>query len=1176
MKLTALRMNRLEVWNSPQCAGGSRLAFLPDVVRCDAVVQVTPGGDTLSVAIPLGSPAIAEVIEHRILRVWQNDAQFDEWVIDGIAKDADNEVLEISCESIESLLGRRVRPVGSIAGGMIAYDFEIVGRKPSEIWTETLAPAFTADGLTWLALGTVDEDLADDYVLSWLSPLELLQLIGTQRELTLQLRRNGTADYKVDLLQQLGAAAPALHVRYGVNLAGSKLTTTVRQQATRVFPSGASDGERRATMARAVWKVAGVAGLVITLADPAGGDGPIAFDDQIVGAYLRKVDGSLTQVTDSSAAAQTVTVASATGIATNNLIQFRANAGGDDLTWLDSPLDVAAYGVVVGQPQFDEVPGTNNVIPNPALRDWPSGALPVGYTAIGAPTTSKETTAPFFRTGPHSLKVIAAAAGQGVKSPAGAIVPSANSPFVAGFPSFRITSGQVRAELEFTTGGGPVIVPVTIAKSSELGQWVDVVIEGEDANAIAATAVAVRIIAHEGAATFHVDRVQASEGAAALPFVEGSGGTRLWQRANQELKRFGAPPATFDVQMIDVVGDGQLPELGGAVMVVDGRISSAFGGFGSRIAALKIDYRRPRESQITVSDRPEDLTGFLTISDRVRSRAIVGTTDDTLGPSLDVRATPGASDFTITYVVNATSFQYSIDGAAYTTVPASPFVVTRPAAGANDKTLSFRAIKDGQTIEDTITIPAIDKDTFAADLAVVQTAQNDSTSSFQATTSNPGSGASVTLRFTLVNCTAQGYSGAGPHVISSGTTVVVNRPSMSAGQATITFESLISGQPTERVSRTVPGTVYDPASDPENLLTNGGGQIGTVNTLATGWSNPIGNGVQVADDFSKFGDRSLRIVNATALQSQSYVIIEPPTTMCVYELSGWIKADAAASQAPKLIIANQFGQTIEIIDAVGLTGAPDASTKEVYHGTGTYDFTLVRMRFRSVGSGAFRLYVTLGDGGVATTGSAWFDGLILKRLIKEAPNLTVTPVEGATSVTINYTVDSDATFEYSTDNGAFVSVPASGFTVTRNAAGGATKKLTFRATRASQTKVVVVEVPPQVAAPPPTAPTFTSVNVVIANDGTDTGRVTWAVSNAPAGEKYNVWLSEAGGGWTLIGHDLASGTTQQDFQSAFNLDLTPPGSDTVNEKAYVVMTKDQTVVATSHTVSVNLPIDTAP
>ena len=90
-------------------------------------------------------------------------------------------------------------------------------------------------------------------------------------------------------------------------------------------------------MARAQWEVATLGlGNTVALADPNGGAGPILYDDQLTGLYLRMVDGSLTEITDCfvDSPAQTIVVDDVTGITAGDLIQLRADSSGTDLTSL--------------------------------------------------------------------------------------------------------------------------------------------------------------------------------------------------------------------------------------------------------------------------------------------------------------------------------------------------------------------------------------------------------------------------------------------------------------------------------------------------------------------------------------------------------------------------------------------------------------------------------------------------------------------------------------------------------------------------------------------------------------------------------------------------------------------------------------------------------------------------
>lgn len=186
------------------------------------------------------------------------------------------------------------------------------------------------------------------------------------------------------------------------------------------------------------------------------------------------------------------------------------------------------------------------------------------------------------------------------------------------------------------------------------------------------------------------------------------------------------------------------------------------------------------------------------------------------GPNLDVNTVPGSTNFTINYTVTADSFQYSIDGGSFTSVPASGFTVSRPAAGANDKTLEFRAVKGDQTISNTITIPAIDKDTVGPDLDV---------------NTVPGT-TSFTINYT-VDATTFEYSidgGSFTSVPASGFTVSRNAP--GGATKTLVFRAIKEDQ-TVTTELTIPpqelGTLSITVNNP--LFSDGS------NTLDVTWSS---------------------------------------------------------------------------------------------------------------------------------------------------------------------------------------------------------------------------------------------------------------------------------------------------------------------------------------------------
>lgn len=177
------------------------------------------------------------------------------------------------------------------------------------------------------------------------------------------------------------------------------------------------------------------------------------------------------------------------------------------------------------------------------------------------------------------------------------------------------------------------------------------------------------------------------------------------------------------------------------------------------------------------------------------------------GPSLSVIPVPGNTVYTIGFTFVGT-LTLSIDGGAYGDPGVSPISVARNPEGGAWKRYAFRCVKDGQEIVETVEVPPVG--VTAPDIHVEPGVTTPTTSAFTVTATNPvGGGAAPTIKFTLHNCTADGYSGAGPHTVASGTTVIVNRPGFQSGQASIVFRAEVSGGGGSEISRTVPNQERD-------------------------------------------------------------------------------------------------------------------------------------------------------------------------------------------------------------------------------------------------------------------------------------------------------------------------------------------------------------------------------
>lgn len=379
-------------------------------------------------------------------------------------------------------------------------------------------------------------------------------------------------------------------------------------------------------------------------------------------------------------------------------------------------------------------------------------------------------------------------------------------------------------------------------------------------------------------------------------------------------------------------------------------------------------------------------------------------------------------------------------------------------------------------------------------LAVAQTAQTDT-----ATTFRPIAERFATLTFTLANCVAAGYAGPGPHAIASGSDVVVSRPPKPSGQGSIKFRAELDAARAAEVSRTVPPLVAE--VDSENLLLNGSGDDGAFGAAAPGWLFGAGAPLVPIDAPGYPGGRRLEIAATVAADNYSGQSI-PVVAGQQFELSGYLEG-----------IGVSAGYVALNVDAIGFAGftvfakigpiSLSATEPDVGVAAGVGGRQFVRVTFRVEGTGSIVVWAQLGYFNMVT-GTARFDGLRLVRIVPADPNLRVWAVESTTSDTIYYESDAD-TLVYRTDSGADAAVPASGFTVSRNAAGGAKKVLTFTATRAGQKKSAWIEVLPQIAATATgTTAIVTSAYYVSTDYAADDLTIGWRYVGTLAGGQFEI------------------------------------------------------------------------
>lgn len=180
------------------------------------------------------------------------------------------------------------------------------------------------------------------------------------------------------------------------------------------------------------------------------------------------------------------------------------------------------------------------------------------------------------------------------------------------------------------------------------------------------------------------------------------------------------------------------------------------------------------------------------------------------GPTLEVTTVSGITEYQVIWA-GIGSIELSTDGGAHWAAPpASPITVPRPIPGAANLEYAFRATRNGQTISNTVSIPALGITTATPNLSVAPGTITATSIVLQPVASNPHTSVTPALTLTYVNCTGNVPAGS----ITSGTLVSVNRPVFASAPAFVRFRASITGGGFEEITIPVPNqdkTTFGPS-----------------------------------------------------------------------------------------------------------------------------------------------------------------------------------------------------------------------------------------------------------------------------------------------------------------------------------------------------------------------------
>lgn len=596
---------RLEIWTAYQCDSGTREAVLardecPTLTSTERVTRE----DTLTLLIPKASAAADSLSLGRVVRLVYDDGSFDEWRIHELVDQSGREGgrYRVTCRSVLYEL-RDLALIATTASGVLTTSVTYAGKTPSEIVTGLLTylPG-------WWAAGTITPTLAVSVSVSAdATPLRVLrelvkELNAAGAACELDVRRNGTTGYYIDIVTAIGSSAETADIRTAKNILTSDRTRSRETMANRVYPRGAGD----ASIEYAYWRVISVSGNDVELRQAETDAAALNFDDQLDGLYLENDAGTRVQITASVASTSTVTVTSSAGFTAGEWCRIVADASGTGILYVSYPGAVSTK-VTIVEGAGD---GTTNLCDNPYMSRWPgsTSAAPTGWTSSGGGTFTQNTTATYIRRGTYSCRCQFGAGSQYLRTNTQTVLTGRGTTYSAKIALYRVAGPLLQVALYNQAGaliGSAVSVPATVG-------WHELEITG--ASVGAATGLYVQVISTGAATECYVDSAQITVGAAQAAWTLGSAPAALYRRALGYLDENAFDPTQYTLTVADLnrLSPTEWPYdalvLGASVRITDTELGITT---TSRITEITRDYRNPARTTLVLERTTRTLTTVL-------------------------------------------------------------------------------------------------------------------------------------------------------------------------------------------------------------------------------------------------------------------------------------------------------------------------------------------------------------------------------------------------------------------------------------------------------------------------------------------------------------------------------------------------------------------------------------
>ncbi len=579
--------------------------------------------------------------------------------------------------SILQDLGFRGIITRTTADGASTATFEALGLTMAQNIETHILPTPVEAGQDFWAVGTMTHLNPVDMVYGGDSPLSALRslaAVGGDLELAVERR---PFEYAIHLLRQVGAGVEPLVVRARKNLLDLGFSERDADQATRVYAFGQDTDGVRPSLGQATWDAEEsnniTGGYEFTVSDPSSGARAIAYDGQFLPVregdpryHLEWVTGAdfIAPIVATTASNQLIQIeTTAIPPAGVNRVRIVADAGGRENLFVDHPAMVQTYGVRAAKFYRDDIPATDNLVPNPYGRVWPvTSPFPTGWSVPGPfpeqiPVVTRETNPRYWQHGGQAVRVEWDPAIHSAGDLSRVGLPIATIPLRAqGYLSWfvRVTTlrgsiqtwikltrratdydGNPSPSLPFLAGTGleywipqqtgtfenDIVLPIVknielntaeeigVAAAWDLGKYP---LYGGTAEIFVAndydTGYGGNWALSDGAACI-IEAAQLTISPSQMPLLEGNGGNRLHQAANERVGLYGAPAPAVTVSAVDLglAREARLT-LGGPIQIQDPETDVAV---STRIVGWDRDLFHHREPQYELSNQRADITTLL-------------------------------------------------------------------------------------------------------------------------------------------------------------------------------------------------------------------------------------------------------------------------------------------------------------------------------------------------------------------------------------------------------------------------------------------------------------------------------------------------------------------------------------------------------------------------------------